>query len=325
VYGIFVKRQIESLQSLGLSCDVLFIEGYRTRWEYARAAVHMLGLNRSKGRPLLVHSHGGETSIAVRWFVRGQVVISYCGDDLLGTPHADGSLILSSRVRRFVFRQLSLLMSGTVTKSAEMEATLPRRARARNIVVPNGVDRTLFRPRLRDEARHKLGWPNAQRIVLFAANPAVERKRYWLAQSACREAQREIGALQLVAAHGTPPDEMPLRMAAADCLLLTSSIEGSPNVVKEAVACGLLDQVEPSWVCAPHPEELAAALVECLTEPRRSDGWERSAWLGQDQIALRLLGFYRKLVPELAGQLHSDRLPLLSHAPSAVGAHRPVH
>jgi glycosyltransferase involved in cell wall biosynthesis len=297
----------------------------------------MLGLNWSKARPLLVHSHAGETSIAVRWFVRGRVVVSYCGDDLLGTPRADGSLILSSRVRRFVLRHLSRLMSGTVTKSAEMEATLPRTTRARNIVVPNGVDRTLFRPRLRDEARHKLGWRNAQRIVLFAANPAVDRKRYWLAESACREAQREIGALQLVAAHGTPPDEMPLRMAAADCLLLTSSIEGSPNVVKEAVACGLpvvatdvgdvrfvLDQVKPSWVCAPNPAELAAALVECLAEPRRSDGWERSAWLGQDQIGLRLFAFYRKLVPELAGQLQSDRLPLLSDAPSAAGAHRPV-
>jgi glycosyltransferase involved in cell wall biosynthesis len=313
VYGIFVKRQIESLQDLGLDCDVLFIEGHRTRWEYARAAVYMLSLNWSKARPRLVHSHGGETALAVRWYVRGPVAISYCGDDVLGTPRADGSLITSSRVRCFVFRQMARLMTATITKSTEMEATLPAKARNRNIVVPNGVDRSVFRRRPRDAARRQLGWADTHRIVLFAANPDVERKRHWLAAAACREAERRIGPVQLVICNGTLPDAMPLHMAGADCLLLTSSIEGSPNVVKEAVACGLpvvstdvgdvrrvLRDVEPSWICAPNPDELATALVQCLAKPRRSNGWEQSAWLGQDQIGLRLLDFYRGLDSELA-------------------------
>jgi teichuronic acid biosynthesis glycosyltransferase TuaC len=315
-YGIFVRRQIESLQSLGLKCDVLFIEGYRTRWEYARAALHMLRLNWSKTRPLLVHGHGGETAVAVRWYVRGSVLLSYCGDDVLGTPRADGTVLYFSRLRRFVFRQTARLMSATVTKSAEMERTLPRGARARNMVVPNGVDRSLFRPRPGDEARRKLGWPSTDGIVLFAADPAVARKRYWLAEAACREAQRRIGRVQLMVANGTLPNAMPTHMAAADCLLLTSSIEGSPNVVKEAVACGLpvvstdagdvrevLEGIEPSWVCAPDPTELAAAVVECLTERRRSNGRERSEWLGQERIGIRLLEFYRALIPELREEL----------------------
>src|SRR5690348_7617743 len=104
-YGIFVKRQIDSLRGLGLDCDVLFIEGYRSRWEYARVAWHLLRLSRSQTRPLLIHSHGGETAVAVCWYMRDPVLLSYCGSDLLGDPHADGRLRQASRPRRFFFQQ----------------------------------------------------------------------------------------------------------------------------------------------------------------------------------------------------------------------------
>lgn len=315
-YGIFVKRQIESLQALGLECDVLFIEGYRSRWEYARAAWHVLRLNWSKARPLLIHSHGGETAVSICWYRRGSVLLSYCGSDVLGSARADGRLLYWTRPRRFAFQQMARLMSATVTKSAEMEAMLTKRLRARNVVIPNGVDRSLFWPMPRDDARRQLGWPSAELIVLFAADPAVVRKRYWLAEAACREARRSVGRVRLIAAGDIPPDSMPLHMAAADCLLLTSSIEGSPNVVKEAVACDLpvvstdvgdvreiLQGVEPSWICASDPLELAAAVVKCLTVRQRSNGRMRSERLGQEQIGARLLELYGRLVPELAEEL----------------------
>ena len=83
-YGIFIKRQVDSLRDIGLESDVLFVEGYRTRWDYARAALYMLSLNFSRHRPRLVHGHGGETALVVRWYVRSPVLVSYCGDDLLG-------------------------------------------------------------------------------------------------------------------------------------------------------------------------------------------------------------------------------------------------
>jgi glycosyltransferase involved in cell wall biosynthesis len=312
-YGIFVFRQIESLRAVGLNCEVIFVEGYRTRWAYVRESLRILALNLSARRPLLVHAHGGETALVARWYVRGPVVVSYCGDDLLGTPRADGAIIPSSRVRRMLLRTYAQLMARTVTKSAEMEGTLRPSVRDRNLVVPNGVDRSIFHPRSREEARRQLGWPVNERIVLFAADPAVERKRYWLAEAACREAERALGPIRLAVSWGTCPADMPVLMAAADCLLLTSAIEGSPNVVKEAVTCGLpvvstnvgdvaeiLSNVDPSWVCASEPDALATALVECLTDRLRSNGWERSAWLAQERIAGRLLDLYAELVSGLA-------------------------
>lgn len=310
-YGIFVRRQVDSIRSRGVRCDVLFVQGYRHAWEYVRAAFQILRLNWSSARPRLIHGHGGETSLVVRWYFRGPVLVSYCGSDLLDVTRGDRTRIYAGHLRCLLLRHYSRFMTATITKSAAMQAVLPAETRLRNVVLPNGVNRNLFRPLSRGDARAELGWRPAERIVLFAADPNEERKRYWLARLACREAERRIGPIRIHVASGMEPDAMPRLMAAADCLLLTSSIEGSPNVVKEAVTCGLpvistevgdvhhiLAGVEPSWICAARPEALGAALVECLASRRRSNGWQRSTRFGEDQIAKRLVDLYASLVPD---------------------------
>jgi len=312
-YGVFVERQVKSVQAAGVNCEIRFIEGYRSRSEYVVEAARMFIRNFGGPRPLLVHAHGGEVALVARLFLRGPVVVSYCGDDLLGTPRANGAITLASRIRRAILRQHARLTTATVTKSAEMERTLPPSIRSRNRVIPNGVDRSLFRPLSRADSRAQLGWPDSDRIALFAADPRVERKRYWLADEARRVAESSAGPIRLEVAQGVPPPDMSRLMAAADCLLLTSAIEGSPNVVKEAVSCGLpvvatpvgdvegiLAGVEPSWIRAADPVALGEALAECFALGARSNGWERSAWLDQQRIARRLLDLYGQLSPELA-------------------------
>jgi glycosyltransferase involved in cell wall biosynthesis len=309
-YGIFVQRQVRSLIDAGVRCDVMFVRGYRSPRAYGDAAVAVAGLNR-RPRYRLVHAHGGETAVAARTYVRGPVLVSYCGDDLLGTPLADGRLTRQSRVRRQLLRQHSRLLPATITKSSEMEATLPRPER--NTVVPNGVDTNVFAPLDRAEARRRLGWPADARIALFAADPKVERKRHWLAAAACEEASRAVGAVDLRVATALDPADMPTWMSAADCLVLTSAIEGSPNVVKEALMCDLpvvstdvgdvrelLTPVADSHVCAADPRELGAAIARVVDPPRRSNGRSVSGHLTQEAIAARVLAIYESLVPGLA-------------------------
>jgi glycosyltransferase involved in cell wall biosynthesis len=307
-YGIFMRRQLDSLVRRGLRCDVMFVRGYRSPLAYPAAALRLLRMSLGRRRYRLVHAHAGETALAAMFHLRTPLVVSYCGDDLLGTPDAGGAIPWRSRLRRGAIRALSRRASATITKSPELQSALPERVARRNTVAPNGVDDDAFRPLDRAEARARLGFEDADRVVLFAAPPSVERKRYPLAKAACEAAAARVPGVRLHVAEGTPPADMPWLMSAADCLILTSAIEGSPNVVKEALMCDLpvvsvvvgdtrelLDGVEDSHLCDATPESLAQGLCAVLDPPRRSNGRAASRRLTLDAVAERVERIYESV------------------------------
>jgi glycosyltransferase involved in cell wall biosynthesis len=238
------------------------------------------------------------------------LLVSYCGDDILGDASGDGSVPASSRVRSALIRAHASLCAATITKSQEMHDRLPARIRRKNTVLPNGVDTALFRPVPAAAARERLGWSPNERVALFAATkPDSPNKRRWLAEAACAVAAERVGPVRLHVAGETPPDEMPLLMSAADCLIHTAAVEGSPNVVKEALACNLpvvatpsgdipalLHGVSPSFLCDADADVLGDALVRFFSAPTRSNGRARiEADLSADAVAARLLALYSQL------------------------------
>jgi glycosyltransferase involved in cell wall biosynthesis len=108
-------------------------------------------------------------------------------------------------------------------------------------VVPDGIDLTRFVPRERMEARRELGFSDDTRPwVLFAsfrADNAVKRPQ--LAMAAFQRAAERRSDLVLKSISGRPHCELPLWMCAANVLLMSSTREGWPNVVKEALACNV--------------------------------------------------------------------------------------
>jgi glycosyltransferase involved in cell wall biosynthesis len=303
VYGIFVKRQVDSLKAAGLRCDVLYIRGVASFWAYVLGAVRLLASSFGRRRYALIHAHAAEAGMAARCHLGTPVIVSYVGDDLLGDRDERGTLTRDARLRTRFARWHSQLFSATITKSRVMESALPPRARRRNYVVPNGVDRDLFSPRPRDEARSLLGWGD-EPVALFAATkPRGPAKRLGLAERACAAA-----GVRLYLAVDADPATMPVLMNAADCLIVTSAVEGSPNTVKEALACNLpviatpvgdvperLAGVAPSWICEPSEAAFVAALKECVSLGRRSNGRQMTEDLDQRRVAERLLAIYAEI------------------------------
>ncbi len=306
---IFIRRQMDSLADRGVRYETLIIHGDRSLAAYPLAALRLAALNFASHRYRLVHAHGGEATMVAYLYRRAPVLVSFLGGDLLGNSYRpDGIVPLGGRMKRWIIRKGAYLARATITKSAEMESALPRSRQPRNSVIPNGVDTRIFRPYDRAVARRELQWGTDEKVALFVGDPNELRKRYGLATRAVAAAQPQLGRVRLAVAHGIDPELIPVYMSAADCLLLLSWMEGSPNVVKEALMCNLpviatpvgdvphlLANVSPSFVVEPTLEAVTSALISCLHSAARSNGRAQSKRLSADAVADQVLALYETL------------------------------
>ena len=102
------------------------------------------------------------------------------------------------------------------------------------ILIPNGIDTNEWFLLPKNEVREKLGLDKAKKYILFASNPAREEKNFSLLNTAIEQFNKEV---ELLIINDKSQEELNLYYNAVDVILLTSLHEGSPNVVKEAMAC----------------------------------------------------------------------------------------
>ncbi len=274
-----VVRQIESIRAHGAEVTVLEIRGVR-RLKYLQRLGDLHSMTPSVD---LIHAHYGYCGWLARSQFRKPIVVSFMGSDLLGTPNASGRVSLASRLVVQADRWLARAVDAVIVKSPGMaQVVAPVQAH----VIPNGVDMEAFRPMEPREARRLLGWPEGMRYVMFPGDPTNARKAYPLARAAVKRAAPWIPEpVELFPLSGVAPEHVSVYMNACDAMLLTSFLEGSPNVVKEALACNLpvvsvpvgdvsdlLAGVGGCALCPRDPDALAGALVQILQEPHRTDG-----------------------------------------------------
>jgi glycosyltransferase involved in cell wall biosynthesis len=298
-------RQIESLREAGVDTAVVDMRGI-PKLKYLQAIPRVRALARSVD---LVHAHFGYCGWLAKLQSRVPIVVSFMGDDLLGTPKATGELEWFSRQMVRLNRRLATFADAVIVKSREMAEVI---APVEPDIIPNGVDLRAFQPRDRHTARRQLGLASESRIVLFPGNPHNPRKGHALAAAAVRCASERLGEeIQLLPLWGIRPDQVATYMNACNAMLLTSLIEGSPNVVKEAMACNLplvavpvgdvaelLENVPGYAVCPRDANSLGEQLVQTLTSSNAIGGRDAiiSKALDLESIAQRVLAVYRKVL-----------------------------
>jgi len=242
----------------------------------------------------------------VGWVARMQwsvpVVVTFHGDDAQGTIGANGKKTLMSRVTSNVCRALGPLVDAVIVQTEQMG----RLFRGANVnVIPHEVDLETFRPMSRNEARIRLRLSHDKKYILFAADPAIAVKRFPLAKAAWQILRRLDPAVELLVVSREPQDRLNLYMNASNALVFPSFQEGSPNIIKQAMACNLpivatdvgdvrevIGKTAGCSVCAPNAEEFALALRKLLCSPARTRGREHVRHLAGPLVAGRVIQVY---------------------------------
>src|SRR5579872_5201726 len=291
----FIVQQVNFLRTAGVDVDVFAFRGAKNPFNYVRAWLHVHRKLRY-GFYDLVHAQWGQSAL-VALPTRLPLVITDRGgegDTMLGhLLRAIGSLV-------------SRRADELVVVSSHLQRYLPSRPCH---VIPSGLDFSRLPLMPRAEARRQLDLPLAQPLVLFVGNPAEARKRYELARAVVARLPEDLHA-ELIVVWGVSPERVPVYMNACDALLFTSRWEGSPNAVKESLACNLpivssdvgdvherLKGLNGCVVCSgDDPDAMATALAEILRRCERTNGRSAVLDLDENRLAQQMISIYQHAV-----------------------------
>lgn len=299
----FSRRQATSVRRLGVDVQTFFLRSRTSPLRVLREWLRLRAKIRNF-RPHVVHAHYGSMNALVAAAAsRAPLVITFHGSDLNPVPG-------EHRLKALLGHAFSYLAARRASQIICVSPQLvDRLADVADRVhhIPCGVNLEQFRPMSRRDCRKALGWNAEDKVVLFNARTDPIGKRLDLAEATARLAQLRIKNFRLhVFVGSTDPDEMPLYYNAADCLLMTSDYEGSPMVVKEALACNLpvvsvdvgdvrarLEGVAPSAIVPREPQALADAVVSVIEANTPSNGREAIRPCDEEVAARRVVKIYR--------------------------------
>ena len=294
-FGTFVRDQVEALRRRGIEVDVLFINGRKSRLNY------LWGLFRFwrqllKRRYDVIHAHYVFSGIIARLQPFFSVVVTYHGSELgVGPQHWLPRLA----------RAVHPLFQRVIVVSPQMKQML----NSPNVcVIPCGVNFDEFKPIPLTKARQQIGLPLDKPLVVWAGEHWRPEKRYRMLEQAMQLVKQDLPDAELVLVSGQPHQMVPVYMSACDVLALTSAREGSPMVIKEAMACNLpivsvdvgdvaavIGETEHSYLVEPTPEAVAEKLRLVLSNRQRTNGRSKIGHLESNVIAGQIIEIYKEL------------------------------
>ena len=305
---VFSKRDVEHIRAAGVHTRTFFL---KSRTSPVILLAEWLRLRRELAafRPDIVHAHYGTvTAFLTVLNARTPTVVTFHSAEF---NHELGISAVREKAGRVLTRFAAKRADQIVCVADEFKRRLSWCA-GKVSVIPSSVDVAMFTPQPRDRARAALGWSPADAIVLFYAGKNPETKRLDVAKATIERVRVVYGPIRFEILDGAvDPECMPLYLNAADCLLCTSQAEGSPTIVKEAMACNLpvvsvdvgdvkqrLHGVTNSFIEPRSADALASRVAQVLRSGERSDGCAHLNDVTSDACRDRYLAIYRTLVAE---------------------------
>jgi glycosyltransferase involved in cell wall biosynthesis len=241
----------------------------------------------------LIHAHFGITGMLAVMQRICPVFISFQGSD----------------INRKDLRIISKFAIRLAAHSIFMTQELADKANIKNnySIIPYGVDWSeTFFPLDKDECRQALGLEPNEKIVLFSSSFDRVVKNYPLA----KKAVDLVGGLRMIELlTGYSRNEINLLINASDMLLMTSFNEGSPQVIKEAMACNcpivttdvgdvkkIIDGTKGCYITSYDQVDISNKIKKVLELDKRTDGRKRIQEFDVNKVADNIIQVYKRVL-----------------------------
>lgn len=289
-----VRRQGDSLSKEGLEVFFFTIRGRGFKG-------YLNNLWRLKNylkeiQPDIIHAHYSMSAFLATLAGGKPLIVSLMGSDVK----------VSTPLKTLIKLLIKFFWCHTIVKSVDMRNSIGLNDIS---VIPNGVDTRIYYPMDKSTCQKELGWSTNKKHILFGGNPSRAEKNFALASQALDSLINEN--IEIHTLIDVSPENMPVWLNASDVLILTSLWEGSPNVIKEAMACNCpavatnvgdieyLFGKEPGYFLTGFTVyEISEKIKEALSfsiNPVKTNGRHRIINLGLDSatIALKIIQIYQ--------------------------------
>lgn len=289
-FAPFIVEQAKAIGKAGCEVDLFGVTakgalGYLTTLPKLKQKIKQF-------KPDIIHAHYGLSGLLAGLQRKTPVVTTYHGSDI--------------NVKSVLyFSKISMVLSrfNIFVSQRTLDIARPRKNYA---LVPCGIDLSSSQLTEKQNARDMMGLDRDKKYILFAGAFDNAVKNYPLA----KEAMSLVPEAELLELKGYKREEVTYLMCAADALLMTSITEGSPQVIKEALACGcpivsvdvgdvkeLTSGIDGCFICDRTASDLSLGIKNTLSINQRIKGRSRiiEKKLSNDAITQVLISIYAKL------------------------------
>ena len=310
IFGIFMKEQVESLEQFGVENTIFFSDGssvkkdkrHGAKWIHFRSSIKLL-FHVLTHKYDLIHCHSSISGLIMLCsgaFLFKKCIISFQNDP---EKELDGRL----------FKKLYRIFNVVIVKKHSIYDSWKKVK-----YLPNGCNTEFFKPLNKIDCKNKLNLDLNKRYTLFVDSNSAKKRtqkrkdRFDETLSILRNkySYNNIETLSMIS---VKREEVPLYFNACELHLLTSDLEGSPNSVKESIACNIpvvttdvgnvsdvLENVPNCFVCKSFKsEELADNVHKVLSRNKDNEFLIRDAFIDKkldiNSVALELFNIYKSL------------------------------
>lgn len=282
----FIMEQVKAINDLGINTEFSLVQGTGFV-AYIKGFFQLLnGIKRTN--PDVIHAHYGYCGLMSVVQRNIPVVITFHGCDI-NLPF--------NRILSFIASKLSCR---SIYVNHQM-ASLNKQSNP--IIIPCGIDLNTFYPREQLSSRKEMNLSMEKKYVLFSSSFNNKVKNYRLAKEAI--SILDFKDVELLELDGYSRKEVSTLLNSVDVALLTSKREGSPQFIKEALACNTpivavnvgdvkdrIDNIEGNFLSSMNSYSIANNIAKALAFPNRTNGNKTVRDLDNRIIAEKILNIY---------------------------------